>query len=130
MDGHPVRLIPPARAMSLQLKRVYDPAEPGDGYRILVDRLWPRGMSKDQAHIDLWLKDVAPTPALRRWFGHDPSKWQAFRRRYFQELAQNTQTVRLITDRCGRETVTLLYAAKDTQHNHALALQQFIQQAE
>ncbi|MGE4370043.1 MAG: DUF488 domain-containing protein [Burkholderiaceae bacterium] len=130
MDGHPVRLIPPARAMSLQLKRVYDPAEPGDGYRILVDRLWPRGMSKDQAHIDLWLKDVAPTPALRRWFGHDPSKWQAFRRRYFQELAQNTQTVRLITDRSGRETVTLLYAAKDTQHNHALALQQFIQQAE
>lgn len=116
--------------MSLQLKRVYDPAEPGDGYRILVDRLWPRGMSKDQAHIDLWLKDVAPTPALRRWFGHDPSKWQAFRRRYFQELAQNTQAVRLITDRSGRETVTLLYAAKDTQHNHALALQQFIQQAE
>lgn len=115
--------------MSLQLKRVYEPAEPGDGYRILVDRLWPRGMSKDQAHIDLWLKDVAPTPALRRWFGHDPSKWQAFRRRYFQELTQNPQSVRVITDRIDRETVTLVYAAKDTEHNHALALQQYILQS-
>jgi len=107
--------------MSIAIKRIYDTPESGDGTRVLVDRLWPRGIAKDKAKIDLWLKDVAPSNALRKWFGHDPEKWPEFQRRYQKELNDNTAFAELKT-LCGQRKVTLLYAAKDQQHNNAVAL--------
>jgi Uncharacterized conserved protein len=113
--------------MVLKLKRVYDPREDGDGRRILVDRLWPRGMSKSEAGVDLWLKEVAPSPGLRRWFGHDPKKWDEFRRRYRKELEENTAALDELKNEIGRSAATLLYGAKDTEHNHALVLKELIE---
>jgi len=110
----------------LKIKRVYERPEPSDGYRILVDRLWPRGLSKKTAHIDLWLKEIAPSDELRKWFGHDPAKWNAFRRRYFRELWKCPPPVFTILDHLHRGDVTLVYGAKDTEHNQAAALYQFI----
>ncbi|GBQ23627.1 DUF488 domain-containing protein [Gluconacetobacter sacchari] len=111
------------------LKRVYDAPEPDDGARVLVDRLWPRGMRKDALKMDLWLKDVAPSPDLRHWFGHDPDRWAEFRTRYRQELeAGNPDIARLVALAAG-EKVTLLYAAHDEAHNHALVLRDFLRRA-
>jgi uncharacterized protein YeaO (DUF488 family) len=103
----------------VRIKRIYEPAEAGDGLRVLVDRLWPRGVSK--AAIDLWLKEVAPSTGLRRWFDHRPDRWAEFQRRYQIELAQNPAIARL-RDLAGRSDLTLLYAAKDETHNHAVVL--------
>lgn len=108
-------------------KRIYD--EPGseDGYRVLVDRIWPRGISKQQAAIDLWLKEISPSTTLRKWFNHDPEKWSMFQQKYIAELESNKNTVRkLINIENDKRTVTLLYAAKDTEHNHALVIQNFL----
>jgi len=113
--------------MTLQLKRVYESAEDGDGKRILVDRLWPRGLSKDEARVDLWLKAVAPSPDLRRWFGHDPEKWAEFRRRYRHELEENVAAVDELKKAISRSKATLLYGAKDQEHNHAIVLKDFIE---
>ena len=113
--------------MTLRLKRVYESAESGDGKRILVDRLWPRGVSKDEAKVDLWLKAVAPSPDLRRWFGHDPEKWAEFRRRYRNELEENVAAVDELKKAIGRSKATLLYGAKDQEHNHAIVLKDFIE---
>ena len=110
----------------IKLKRVYEAPAPEDGERILVERLWPRGLSKQRAKVDLWLKDVAPSPELRRWFGHDPARWDEFRRRYWQELEQNADAVRLLKSKARKGAVTLVYAARDEDHNGALALQQFL----
>jgi uncharacterized protein YeaO (DUF488 family) len=114
--------------MNILLKRAYEPADPGDGFRILVDRLWPRGVSKDSAHIDWWFKDIAPSTPLRKWFGHDPSRWAEFRDRYFRELQHNTEAVERLMEQACRGAVTLVYGAKDTEHSHALALKQYLEQ--
>ncbi|MFI0844650.1 DUF488 domain-containing protein [Mesorhizobium sp. IMUNJ 23232] len=111
----------------LKMKRVYEPPSSEDGFRILVDRLWPRGLAKADAAIDLWLKEVAPSAELRRWFGHDPEKWQEFRRRYRDELDGNTEAVEELRQAIsGKEKVTLLYAARDDEHNNAVALRDYL----
>ncbi|MGH7550173.1 MAG: DUF488 domain-containing protein [Gemmatimonadota bacterium] len=112
--------------MPLKLKRAYEPPEPGDGFRILVDRLWPRGLSKSSAQIDLWLKEVAPSTELRKWFGHDPAKWAAFRRRYFRELEENPEAVEQLREHTRQGTVTLVYGARDEEHNDAVALEEYL----
>lgn len=112
--------------MALQIKRVYEHVDDSDGKRILVDRLWPRGLSKKDAHVDLWLKDVAPSPDLRRWFGHDPEKWDEFQRRYRDELEKNPDAVEALRQEVGRANATLLYGARDEAHNQAIVLRDFL----
>jgi uncharacterized protein YeaO (DUF488 family) len=112
--------------MVLKLKRAYEAPEPGDGFRVLVDRLWPRGVAKTSAQIDLWLKEIAPSTALRKWFGHDPSKWTKFRDRYFGELDKNREAVEKLPE-ARRGTVTLVYGAKDQEHNDAVALKEYLE---
>ncbi|HEX8968168.1 MAG TPA: DUF488 family protein [Chloroflexota bacterium] len=111
----------------IRLKRVYEPPEAADGKRFLVERLWPRGMRKDALSLDGWLKEVAPSDALRRWFGHDAARWPEFQRRYAAELDARPDTWRpiLVADRDG--SVTLLYSAHDTEHNNAVALQAYLE---
>lgn len=109
--------------MATFLKRVYEPSAKNDGVRILVDRLWPRGVKKSAAHIDRWAKDIAPSAELRIWFGHDPEKWSEFQKRYRSELIGNS-TLSEIKELSHQEDVTLVYAAKDKLHTHALVLKQ------
>lgn len=114
---------------SIGLKRIYEPADPADGYRILVDRLWARGVTKQQAAIDEWMKDIAPSPALRRWFGHLPERFTAFKERYTRELEENPACAGLaesIRARALEQKVTLVYAAKDPVHNHAKVLYEWL----
>jgi uncharacterized protein YeaO (DUF488 family) len=106
----------------VQVKRVYEKPSRGDGLRILVDRLWPRGLTKERAAVDLWLKDVAPSTELRKWFGHDPAKWREFQGRYRKELAAKKDAMKLLAEKCKKDTVTLLYGARDEEHNEALVL--------
>ncbi len=113
--------------MVVYVKRVYDAPDVSDGVRILVDRLWPRGLSKDKAHIDSWVKDIAPSGELRLWFNHDVTKWDEFVRRYHAELAANTTAVDALRHESTHAQVTLLYAAKDTEHNNALALKTYLE---
>jgi len=108
------------------VKRVYEPATKADGYRVLVDRLWPRGLSKEDAHIDLWLRELGPSTALRKWFNHDPARWVEFQRRYHAELKEKTALLATITEQAKTRPVTLLYSAKDEQHNQAVALRSFL----
>lgn len=110
----------------LKLKRVYEAPDPDDGFRVLVDRLWPRGLTKEKAHIDLWLKEVAPSDELRKWFGHEPNKWPVFRERYFRELESRAEEVGQLRDLIAKGPVTLVYGAKDTEHNQAVALRDFL----
>ncbi len=110
----------------IKLKRVYEPADPSDGFRVLVERLWPRGISKEKAAIDLWLKDVAPSPELRTWFGHDPAKWEEFRKRYGRELEDRGDAVAQLKELDRKGDVTFVYAARDTEHNAAVALREFL----
>jgi uncharacterized protein YeaO (DUF488 family) len=111
----------------IKLKRVYEELSPKDGLRVLVERLWPRGVTKERAAVDLWLRDAAPSPELRKWFGHDPARWEQFKERYRQELGEKKDVVHLLK-RKGREgTVTLIYAARDEEHNGALVLKRFLQ---
>lgn len=111
----------------IRLKRIYEPASSDDGTRILVDRLWPRGVSKEKAQLDLWLKDVAPSTALRTWFGHDPAKWQEFRKRYTKELTAHPAAVATLQEKIRHGTVTLLYGARDTEHNEAVVLKDYLE---
>jgi uncharacterized protein YeaO (DUF488 family) len=111
----------------IKLKRVYDPYADSDGKRILVDRLWPRGIKKEDARIDHWLKDIAPSDELRKWFSHDPSKWQEFKKRYRKELEDRQEIIRDLSTEARRKTVTLLFAAKDTERNNAVALKEIIE---
>lgn len=109
--------------MRIAIKRVYAEPVPGDGARILVDRLWPRGVSKERAKLDLWLKDIAPSTELREWFGHDPKKWIGFQKKYKIELANNGEPVAELKKIIRQnKTVTLLYAAKDEEHNEAVVI--------
>ena len=107
-------------------KRVYEPARPDDGLRVLVDRLWPRGVTKEALRADLWLKDVTPSPMLRMWFGHERSKWDLFRQRYVEELDAEPAGLATLLEAAGKGRVTLLYAARDTECNHAAVLRDFL----
>jgi uncharacterized protein YeaO (DUF488 family) len=111
----------------IKLKRAYENPSPKDGLRVLVERLWPRGLTKESAAVDLWLKDVAPSPELRKWFGHDPARWGQFQERYRQELREKKDAVQLLKQKGKEGTVTLVYAARDEAHNGALALFRFLQ---
>lgn len=113
--------------MTILLKRVYESPALHDGFRILVDRLWPRGVSRSAAHIDVWLKDVAPSTSLRKWFSHDPTKWAEFQDRYFSELRSNPEAIEQLNAHVRRGVVTLVYAAKDTEHNDAVALKEYLE---
>lgn len=112
--------------MALRIKRAYVEPAADDGFRILVDRLWPRGLSKDEADVDLWLKEIAPSTELRKWFGHEPDKWDEFRRRYHDELAERGELVQQIRQHMKQGPVTLVYSAKDEVHNQAVALKEFL----
>lgn len=112
-------------ATAIALKRVYDPASRSDGTRVLVDRLWPRGIAKAKARVDAWLKEVGPSTALRTWFGHDPARWPEFQRRYHRELA-NSGAAQPVADLARRGPITLLFAAKDEEHNNAVALRDYL----
>jgi uncharacterized protein YeaO (DUF488 family) len=118
-----------AQTLRIALKRVYDKAEPIDGTRVLVDRLWPRGLSKERAHIDLWLKDIAPSSELRMWFGHDPAKFAEFRRRYEAELASGAahEALEKLRELAQRGPLTLVFAARDTEHANAIVLRDLLQ---
>ena len=109
-----------------RLKRAYEKRSVVDGYRVLVDRLWPRGLTKQKADLDLWLRDIAPSPRLRVWFGHDPERWQEFQRRYWAELKARPDLVADLRKKGRQGTVTLVYAARDEQHNHAIALKRYL----
>ncbi len=112
--------------MDIVTKRVYEPADAGDGLRVLVDRVWPRGMTREQVQADLWLREVAPGTALRKRFGHDRSRWAAFRKRYFAELDTRPEPVARLLDAAAKGRVTLLFAARDTECNQAVALREYL----
>jgi uncharacterized protein YeaO (DUF488 family) len=113
---------PPFPASHLRLKRAYEPAEPEDGVRILIDRLWPRGLSKGKAALSEWDKEIAPSTQLRQWFGHDPDRWPEFQRRYRAELQHRTEKLDRIRALAKKQTVTLVYSAHDEEHNDAIVL--------
>ncbi len=111
----------------IKLKRVYEEESADDGARYLIERLWPRGVKKDSLHMDAWLKDAGPSTELRKWFSHDPAKWQEFRRRYFAELDRAPEAWGPIRDAAKKGAVTLLYSSHDTEHNNAVALKEYIE---
>lgn len=111
----------------IRVKRVYDRPESGDGARFLVDRLWPRGIKRDALHLTDWLKEAAPSDSLRKWFGHDPAKWEEFRRRYFAELDKKPDALRPLLDAAIRGHVTFLFGTKDVRHNNAVALKEYLE---
>lgn len=114
--------------LSVKIKRIYEPIDENDGYRILVDRLWPRGIKKETANLNTWMKEIAPSTALRKWFNHDPKKWADFSKAYLEELKQQKEKVKELLDILKKHnTITLLYSAKDEAHNQALVLQNYIQ---
>lgn len=110
----------------IKIKRVYDPAEPGDGKRILIDRLWPRGLKKEDLKMDEWLKEIAPSDQLRKWFSHDPKKYEEFKKRYAKELEDKSGILTRIKTEAKKGTVTILFSAKDTEHNNATALRELL----
>jgi uncharacterized protein YeaO (DUF488 family) len=112
--------------MHVRIKRVYLQPDKEDGRRILVDRLWPRGLTKEKASVDLWLKEIAPSTELRKWFAHDPAKWKEFQTRYLAELGKNEGQVSLLKQEAAKAAVTLLYGAKDEEHNEAVVLQELL----
>ncbi len=117
--------------MEVRIRRIYDDPEAEDGFRVLVDRLWPRGVTKEAAALDMWCKSAAPTPGLRTWFGHDPDRWDRFARRYRTELGENEEGIGELVDAArasGRETCTLLYGARDADHNHAIVLAEVLRE--
>ena len=114
----------------IRTKRVYDPVEEEDGIRILVDRIWPRAMSKERLRADYWLKDAAPSAALRKWFNHDRSRWEEFKSRYFSELDERPDTIKSILELAATGAVTLLFSARDTEYNQAVALKEYLMASE
>ncbi|QIE55087.1 DUF488 domain-containing protein [Pikeienuella piscinae] len=114
----------------LRVKRAYRAARRSDGQRVLIDRLWPRGMAKHRLRLDLWARDLAPSPDLRAWFGHDPEKWAEFRKRYAEELDEKTEALAALRARMKEGPVTLVYAAKDEEHNNAVALAAYLRERE
>jgi uncharacterized protein YeaO (DUF488 family) len=120
LKGDP-RLVP-----DVAVKRAYEPVEEDDGYRVLIDRLWPRGVSKEQARLDEWARELAPSTELRRWFGHDPARFEEFRRRYIEELAAEADKLDELRRRSGSGRVTLVYGARDSEHNDAVVLAELL----
>jgi uncharacterized protein YeaO (DUF488 family) len=116
--------------MAIELKRVYDPPAQSDGRRVLVDRVWPRGIARDHLEIEAWLKDLAPSTELRTWFAHDASRWQEFKRRYFEELAARPEAVRELAAQANAGRITLLFAARDRERNNAVALKEYLERRE
>jgi uncharacterized protein YeaO (DUF488 family) len=112
----------------IKIKRIYDPPLPNDGKRIYIDRLWPRGMKKEEVKIDEWLKEISPSDALRKWFGHDSSKYAEFKRQYTRELEKHSETLKRIKKEGKKETVTLLFSAKDVEHNNATVMREILSQ--
>jgi len=110
----------------IKIKRIYDPAEPGDGKRILIDRLWPRGFKKEDLKMDEWLKEIAPSDKLRKWFSHDPKKYGEFKKRYAKELEDKSEILARIKAEAKKGRVTILFSAKDTEHNNATVLKEFL----
>jgi len=113
--------------MNIKIKRVYEQPDKDDGSRILVDRLWPRGLTKEKAIVNLWLKEIAPSTELRKWFGHDPDKWEKFRGRYETEIRHKDDLINMLKRKASEGTITLIYAARDEKHNQALVLKQFLE---
>jgi uncharacterized protein YeaO (DUF488 family) len=114
--------------MPVGLKRAYDRAARNDGFRVLVDRVWPRGIRKDQAHVDAWMKDVAPSSDLRKWFAHDPAKWEEFKDRYFAELDRRPGSLAEVVEKARQARVTLIFGAKEKRYNNAVALKEYLEQ--
>jgi uncharacterized protein YeaO (DUF488 family) len=113
--------------MRIDLKRAYDPPARSDGHRILIDRIWPRGIAKEDLEVDAWLKDLAPSTGLRKWFGHDPKKWGEFKRRYAGEIEQHSDALEQLARTARDGHVTLVFAAKDIEHNNAVALKAYLE---
>jgi uncharacterized protein YeaO (DUF488 family) len=111
----------------VKVKRVYEPRSTADGLRVLVDRLWPRGLTKERAAVDLWLKDLAPSTELRKWFGHEPTKWKQFQTRYRTELREKKDSIELLKEKSKERTLTLLFGARDEEHNEALVLKKVLE---
>jgi uncharacterized protein YeaO (DUF488 family) len=118
--------LPRTRRIDVRLKRAYEPAAAADGYRVLIDRLWPRGVSRERARLDEWERELAPSPELRRWFGHDPSRFDEFRRRYVEELRAHRPRIARLRRRAREGTLTLVFSARDTEHNDAVVLAQVL----
>ena len=118
---------PTSRLMAIKVKRIYDKVSSEDGVRILVDRLWPRGVSKKNAQIDIWMKDIAPSNELRKWFNHDAEKWGEFRVRYFSELDHKSELVKEVLNRAKTGTLTLVFSAKEERYNNAAALREYLE---
>lgn len=112
--------------VKIRIKRIYEKPSRADGVRVLVDRVWPRGISKEEAKLTLWHKEIAPSTSLRKWFGHDPARWAEFRRKYRAELDNNFTEVQRLRDALGRGTATLLYGSKDGAHNQAVVLAEYL----
>jgi uncharacterized protein YeaO (DUF488 family) len=111
----------------IQIKRIYDAPDQSDGVRVLVDRLWPRGVTKKAAALDFWMKELAPSTELRKWFGHDPARWEGFRQRYRRELREHAKELDVLKAQAAKRRVTLLYGARDTKHNEAVVLRDALQ---
>ena len=114
------------RFVSVRLKRAYEPPAPTDGYRVLIDRLWPRGVARTNARLDEWARELAPSTELRRWFGHDPARFAEFRQRYVEELSAQEEKLRELRGRARNTTLTLVYGARDTEHNDAVVLAELL----
>jgi uncharacterized protein YeaO (DUF488 family) len=115
--------------MPIKLRRVYEKPSPSDGKRVLIDRLWPRGLAKEQARVDEWLRDLAPSTELRKWYGHDPAKWTEFKKRYRKELDKNPSLVSKLAEECRGRTVTFVFSSKEEKLNNAVALKEYIEKA-
>ena len=111
----------------IKTRRIYDKPDADDGFRILVDRIWPRGLKKNDVKIDLWQKDIGPSSALRKWFNHDQRKWNEFKRRYYEELKNRKEIVKLFLEKAEQGTITLLYSSKEEKYNNAIALKEYLQ---
>ncbi len=113
--------------MSIRIKRVYEPPAVEDGFRVLIDHLWPRGVQKEAAAVDEWLKEIAPSTGLRKWFSHDPEKWKEFKRRYFSELDEKREAVAKLAEKAEMKTVTLVFSSKEERFNNAVALKEYLE---
>jgi len=112
--------------VDIRVKRVYEPFDPADGFRVLVDRVWPRGFTKEKLHADLWMRDIAPSAGLRKWYCHDPAQWSEFKAHYFAELDKNAELVGQLLEKASQGRLTLLYAAREVQFNQAVALREYL----
>lgn len=113
--------------MDIRTKRIYEPLDSDEGYRVLVDRVWPRGMSRKKARIDSWLKELAPSKELRQWFGHDPSRWEEFRKRYFDELSEHKEQLDRLAEMAQSGPLTLVFSSRETRYNNAVALKAYLE---